>query len=197
VAGGLAAVVLILAVLVATKKPSTPLWPRTVAATDARHRNVPRRHKPTPPPGDPRRSARSDEGRHRAGTTAPYHRRPAARSGAAKPRSRRGRRADAKVLSPAPTQVPQAAPPADTRPIRRSRRRVKAEGTKALEPAGIRRRRVIQATVFLNISPWGEVFVNGKSQGVSPPKKFVKLDPGKYKIEVRNTTFPCTRRTSK
>jgi hypothetical protein len=32
--------------------------------------------------------------------------------------------------------------------------------------------------------------VNGRSQGVSPPKKFVKLDPGKYKIEVRNTTFP-------
>ena len=36
----------------------------------------------------------------------------------------------------------------------------------------------------------GEVFVNGKSQGVSPPKKFIKLDPGKYKIEVKNTTFP-------
>jgi hypothetical protein len=44
--------------------------------------------------------------------------------------------------------------------------------------------------VFLNITPWGEVFVNGKSQGVSPPKKFVKLDPGKYKIEVKNTSFP-------
>ena len=49
---------------------------------------------------------------------------------------------------------------------------------------------VLQATLFLNITPWGEVFVNGKSQGVSPPKKFMKLDPGKYKIEIRNTTFP-------
>ena len=49
---------------------------------------------------------------------------------------------------------------------------------------------VLQATLFLNIVPWGEVFVNGKSQGVSPPKKFIKLDPGKYKIEVKNTTFP-------
>ena len=27
-------------------------------------------------------------------------------------------------------------------------------------------------------------------QPLSPPKKFIKLDPGKYKIEVRNTTFP-------
>jgi hypothetical protein len=33
--------------------------------------------------------------------------------------------------------------------------------------------------------------VNGRSQGVSPPKKFIKLDPGKYKIEFRNTTFPA------
>jgi serine/threonine-protein kinase len=45
--------------------------------------------------------------------------------------------------------------------------------------------------VYLNITPWGEVFVNGKSQGVSPPRKFIKLDPGKYKIEIRNTTFPA------
>jgi serine/threonine-protein kinase len=45
-------------------------------------------------------------------------------------------------------------------------------------------------TVNLAIDPWGEVFVNGKSQGVSPPKKQLKLPPGKYKIEVRNSTFP-------
>jgi len=50
---------------------------------------------------------------------------------------------------------------------------------------------VIPATVFLSIDPWGEIFVNGKSQGVSPPKKFIKLDPGKYRIEIRNTTFPA------
>ena len=45
------------------------------------------------------------------------------------------------------------------------------------------------ATVALSISPWGEVFVNGKLRGVSPPLKNLKLSPGKYKIEVRNTTF--------
>ena len=50
---------------------------------------------------------------------------------------------------------------------------------------------MIPATVFLSIDPWGEIFVNGKSQGVSPPKKFIKLDPGKYRIEIRNTTFPA------
>ena len=47
-----------------------------------------------------------------------------------------------------------------------------------------------QGTVRLRIDPWGEVFVNGRTVGVSPPLKQVKLAPGKYKIEVRNGTLP-------
>ncbi len=46
------------------------------------------------------------------------------------------------------------------------------------------------ATLVFAVSPWGEIFVNGKSRGVTPPMKSLKLDPGKYKIEIRNTTFP-------
>jgi serine/threonine-protein kinase len=45
------------------------------------------------------------------------------------------------------------------------------------------------ATIVFAVQPWGEVFVNGKSSGVSPPMKSLKLPPGKYKIEIRNTTF--------
>jgi class 3 adenylate cyclase len=44
-------------------------------------------------------------------------------------------------------------------------------------------------TVGLAVLPWGEVFVNGRSRGVSPPLKNLKLAPGTYTIEVRNTTF--------
>jgi hypothetical protein len=44
--------------------------------------------------------------------------------------------------------------------------------------------------VHLSIAPWGEVYVNGKSRGVSPPIKSLKLPPGKYKIEIRNSAFP-------
>jgi hypothetical protein len=47
------------------------------------------------------------------------------------------------------------------------------------------------ATLVFAVSPWGEIFVNGKSRGVTPPMKSLKLEPGKYKIEVRNTTFPA------
>jgi class 3 adenylate cyclase len=50
-------------------------------------------------------------------------------------------------------------------------------------------------TVTLAVQPWGEVFVNGHSRGVSPPLKSLKLAPGTYTIEVRNTTFaPGTQR---
>jgi hypothetical protein len=45
------------------------------------------------------------------------------------------------------------------------------------------------ALVQLAISPWGEVFVNGKSAGVSPPLSEIELRPGKYRIEVRNGAF--------
>lgn len=41
-------------------------------------------------------------------------------------------------------------------------------------------------TLSLRIDPWGEVLVNGRSIGVSPPLKQHKLPPGKYKIEVKN-----------
>lgn len=49
---------------------------------------------------------------------------------------------------------------------------------------------VTNGSLALSIQPWGEVFVNGKSIGVSPPLKQTKLAPGKYRIEIRNAEFP-------
>ena len=43
--------------------------------------------------------------------------------------------------------------------------------------------------MIFSVQPWGEIFINGKASGVSPPVKSLKLAPGKYKVEVRNTTF--------
>ena len=48
---------------------------------------------------------------------------------------------------------------------------------------------LLEGRLNLSIQPWGDVFVNGKSIGVSPPLKQQKLPPGKYRIEVRNTSF--------
>jgi class 3 adenylate cyclase len=46
------------------------------------------------------------------------------------------------------------------------------------------------ATVSLAILPWGEVFVDGKSRGISPPLRTLDIPSGKHTIEIRNTSFP-------
>ncbi len=49
---------------------------------------------------------------------------------------------------------------------------------------------IAPGTVNLAVAPWGEVFVDGRSRGLTPPMKKLRLPPGKYKIEIRNTRFP-------
>ena len=63
------------------------------------------------------------------------------------------------------------------------RKTAKADQAKAEIP------KLPTGTVVFSIQPWGEVFVNGKSIGVSPPLKQTKLAPGKYKIDIKNSTF--------
>ena len=45
--------------------------------------------------------------------------------------------------------------------------------------------------VELAIAPWGEVLVDGKSRGLSPPLRVLDLSAGAHTIEVRNSTFPA------
>jgi len=52
-----------------------------------------------------------------------------------------------------------------------------------------------KATVSFAISPWGEVFVDGKSVGVSPPLSSLKLEAGKHSVEIRNQAFAAYRDT--
>jgi len=44
--------------------------------------------------------------------------------------------------------------------------------------------------VLLAVNPWGEVYVDGKKRGLSPPTKELRLAPGKHQVEIRNGTFP-------
>lgn len=52
-----------------------------------------------------------------------------------------------------------------------------------------------QAILGFAVLPWGEIFIDGKSQGASPPLRETKLSPGKHQIEIRNTDFPPYRQT--
>lgn len=46
------------------------------------------------------------------------------------------------------------------------------------------------ATVQLSVLPWGEVHIDGKLRGVTPPLNEIDLTPGKHHIEIRNSDFP-------
>lgn len=48
--------------------------------------------------------------------------------------------------------------------------------------------------VRLSIQPWGEVWVNGSLKGVSPPMRFLQLEPGTYNVELRNPGLQSMRR---
>jgi len=42
----------------------------------------------------------------------------------------------------------------------------------------------------LAVTPWGEVVIDGKSRGVSPPLRLLEISSGSHTIEIRNSTFP-------
>ena len=43
------------------------------------------------------------------------------------------------------------------------------------------------AVVSFAVSQWGEVHVDGRMQGVSPPLQELELTPGRHRIEIRNS----------
>jgi class 3 adenylate cyclase len=179
IAGGLAALVLVLGILVATKKPSGP---ELAAAT-------------LPAAAEPPASASTAPGASVApastASTAPATEPAKSAEPPAAERAKPELRPESHVLSPKPTaaQIPPAAPAsARTEPAKAPAKTAEApkpEPAKAEPP----RATLPPATLVFAVQPWGEICVNGRSRGVTPPMKSLKLDPGKYKIEVRNTSF--------
>lgn len=81
---------------------------------------------------------------------------------------------------PSATPRPAAAPKADQRAAIEAPRTAPAAGAGAAQSGRLR----------LAISPWGEVYIDGKRRGVSPPLQFVKLPPGPHTVEIRNSSLP-------
>ena len=48
----------------------------------------------------------------------------------------------------------------------------------------------VAALVNVAVMPWGEVYLDGRMQGVSPPLAELQVAPGNHEIEIRNTIFP-------
>jgi serine/threonine-protein kinase len=70
---------------------------------------------------------------------------------------------------------------------KQKRKKAKLAGTEAEEKTQISSAQ--QTAVTFAISPWGEVFVDGVRQGVSPPLRELSLSPGKHTILIVNETF--------
>jgi class 3 adenylate cyclase len=78
---------------------------------------------------------------------------------------------------------PQATAPAEAKGEKKLVARAdKKPGDKPL-PAG-------EGRLELAVLPWGEVLVDGKSRGVSPPLRTLDIPAGSHTIEIRNSTFP-------
>jgi class 3 adenylate cyclase len=41
------------------------------------------------------------------------------------------------------------------------------------------------------VAPWGEVLIDGKRRGISPPLRIIEVPAGPHTIEIRNSTFPA------
>ena len=54
-------------------------------------------------------------------------------------------------------------------------------GTNARRPVG---------HLTLTVSPWGEVYVDSKKRGASPPLAMLTLPPGKHSVQIRNKSLP-------
>ncbi len=102
------------------------------------------------------------------------------------------------VRKPAAPAVETAAAPRAVEAVKPEA--VKPEAARAVEsaaaPLAVEAKRSAPAKpaappgrVDLEVVPWGEIFIDGRSRGLSPPMKNLKLAPGRYRIEVRNTTF--------
>jgi class 3 adenylate cyclase len=63
-----------------------------------------------------------------------------------------------------------------------SKQAEKAQPPQSAGPAG---------RVELAVAPWGEVLVDGRSRGISPPLRVLELPPGSHTVEIRNSTFPA------
>lgn len=50
------------------------------------------------------------------------------------------------------------------------------------------------AVVSLAILPWGEIYLDGKKQGVSPPLMELQVVAGRHTLEIRNSTFPVYKK---
>jgi len=96
----------------------------------------------------------------------------------------------APAVVPNPAEAgPEKPAPAEAKPQPKTEAK-KTETTPPKKPASTE-----NATLVFKIMPWGEVYVDGKMRGITPPLKSLRIKAGKHEIEIRNTTLPKHSKT--
>ncbi len=96
--------------------------------------------------------------------------------------------------APEPSAPPSAPP--STPEATRKQAAAASRATPPLAPApGAAPAATPGAHLEFAIAPWGEVYVDGRLAGISPPLQTLELAPGTYTIEVRNSDLPVHRQT--
>ncbi|TDR47865.1 serine/threonine protein kinase [Tahibacter aquaticus] len=90
-----------------------------------------------------------------------------------------------KTVDLTPTTAPRSEDPINRQRDTASTTRNKRDVKPAMATTG---------NVKLGIQPWGEVWINGSLKGVSPPMRFLQLEPGTYNVELRNPGLQSVRR---
>jgi class 3 adenylate cyclase len=96
----------------------------------------------------------------------------------------------APTVAPIPTPAPVApAAPSAVAPVPVVEAAPPAPSPEAIAKANEEKRAAraaAQGVVNFSIQPWGNIYINGRPIGASPPLKQTRLAPGKYRVEVRN-----------
>ena len=91
------------------------------------------------------------------------------------------------IAEPEPVAVPIETRPAPVEVPKSPRKLVRPTRT---DTASAQSLAAAEGFVSLAVTPWGEVFVDGTTRGVSPPLNRLSLPPGSHVIEVRNGAAP-------
>jgi len=95
----------------------------------------------------------------------------------------------AAALADAPSPGP-ATKPTRPKPVKRVASKPAKADTASAKPSPKPPVGLTKGTVRLAISPWGQVEVNGKPMGVTPPLSRLELTEGLHIITIRNGDFP-------
>lgn len=90
--------------------------------------------------------------------------------------------------TPQPPTIAETKPPAAKAPVEADKTAPKPQAGDKPLPAG-----TAQGNLAFTVLPWGEVFIDGKSLGASPPLKEVALAAGRHQLEIRNADLPPYR----